>query len=524
MFPQPNQQSSGFNPYNTAPAANIASAIGSSIANAKPATFGAPTPTPLTAPQQGINFNAIQSGQVNYTPTPAAPSGFKIAVPATIPQKALSSPSSGTVAQIHSAYSQAQQYNALQGAGTVPNYNPNAPIQSAALDAGAPATTAPAAPTPPPNPYAEYAKQLASASQYSPEYLSALERLQAAKQQDMQLQANLLNGNVTGDTLGFAQGTTARAQSYNALNENAAANSLQVQELMRQGNIAGAKALVDAYAPQSVSPGSSLVSPANGGTVFGGSGAYSDYQAQQTYFNLAQTYPDASIPAYNPQLSAQQNLQVAQQAAQQSPSFQSRSTIPVTLPGGGYALVNKNQVAGYRPDGTAIIVSPAQAAQAQGSQQAIASLTKDRADTQAAINAADSNFPLLLQAVKSAGLNTNAPLVNEINQKIANKTSQSAAMAQLNTLIPSLQTEYSRIIARGGSVDDKTRSSAQAIVNGTYTFNQLQAVYNTVKAEGANVVAGYDKEIQSQTNSLNALYNTGSASNSTGNTVGWGDL
>ena len=100
-------------------------------------------------------------------------------------------------------------------------------------------------------------------------------------------------------------------------------------------------------------------------------------------------------------------------------------------------------------------------------------------------------------------------------------------MAQLNTLVPSLQTEYSRIIARGGSVDDKTRNSAQAIVNGTYTFNQLQAVYNTVKQEGANVIAGYDKEIQAQTNTLQQLYNTGGSTSSgasSGSTVSWDSL
>lgn len=522
MFQQPQNQ--GFN-FNSAGLANAASSVGSGVASAfnsagagltKPGGFGAgitQTPNPIT----GINYNL---------PQPQITSGFKIAVPNAIPSTALTgNTTSSNIQKARSQYEAAQQY--APQPYSAPGANQNAPAQTSAFDnapAGTPVTQTPTQPAPQSNPYADYAKQLANASQYSPEYLDALQHVQAAKQQDMQLKANLLNGNVTGDTLGFAQGETARAQSYNALNENAANNALKVQELIRQGNIDGAKALVDAYSPQSVSPGSSLVSPATGNAVYGGAGAYSDYQAQQTYFNLAQNYPDAQIPAYNPQLSAQQNLQVAQQAAQQSPSFQSRSTIPVTLPGGGYALVNKNQVAGYRPDGTAIIVSPAQAAQAQGAQQAVAQLTKDKADTQAAINTADSNFPLLLQAVESAGLNTNAPLINEINQKIANKTSQSAALAALNTLVPSLQTEYSRIIARGGAVDDKTRSSAQAIINGNYTFKQLQAVYSTVQKEGANVISGYDKEIQSQTNALNSLYNTGSSSGSSGSTVSWDSL
>lgn len=371
--------------------------------------------------------------------------------------------------------------------------------------------------------YADYVNGLAQASQYSPQYLQALQAVQAAQAKDSELKTNFYTGNnLPGATLDYAAGATARAQQLNNQSLLAGQQGLQVQELMRQGNIAAAGALVDAYQPVNVSPGTSLVNPVDGQQTYNGTGGYVGMQAIQTYNNLQQNFPDAQIPAYDQNKTPEQNLQIAQQLSSQAPSFQSRSTIPVTLPGGGYALVNKNQVAGYNSDGTAIIVSPGQAAQADAAKSSINKLTNDRSQLQSAITAADSNFPILLNIANAAGVNNNAPVINELKQKVLNKTSQSQALAALNTLVPSLQAEYSRIIARGGTVDDNTRKSAQAIINGTYSLGQLQAVYAVVQREGANVLKGYDNEINRLTGSLNDIYKNPSkpGSTTTGTTNG----
>lgn len=337
--------------------------------------------------------------------------------------------------------------------------------------------------------YADYVNGLAQAQQYSPEYVAALQASQAADAKQAELTSNFYTGGggLPGDTLDYAQGATAKAQALNSLNQLQAKQGLDIQTLLRQGNIAAAQALVQGTAPQSVSPGSSLVTPTDGTQVYSGLGGYQAVQGIQTVNNLAQTYPDAGIQPTD-------TLQTAQQKASQAPSFASRQLVQVTLPGGGIEFVNKNQMQ-TNPDGSFSIVSSGQATTQNAASTAIKQLTQQKADTVAAIATADQNFPLLLDAAKAAGVNNSAPLFNQLQQAFARKAINSASLAALNTLIPSIQTEYSRIIARGGTVDDNTRKNAAAIVDGTYSLKQLQAVYNTLKAESSNVIAGYDTSI-----------------------------
>lgn len=358
--------------------------------------------------------------------------------------------------------------------------------------------------------YADYVQNLYAAQQYSPGYLAALEASQAADAKQAELGANFYTGNnLPGDTLDYAQGATAKAQELNSLKQLQAKQGLNNQELIRQGNIAGAKALVDASAPSSVSPGSSLVSPLTGQTTYGGTQAYTDLQAQQTYSNLQQTYPDASIPPYDTSVSPQQNLQNAQSAAAQAPSFQSKNIIPVTLPGGGYGLVNKNQVAGYRSDGTAIVISPAQASQAEGYQASIKTLTDQAAQIQSASSAADSNFSLLLQTMKQGGINDySSPLLNQVQQKINSRVLGTGAQASVNALVASLSATYSQILGRGYAPTESVKKEAGQLINGTYSYSTLANLYQTLKQESNNVLNGINQQKTQSVSSLNSLYNT----------------
>lgn len=342
--------------------------------------------------------------------------------------------------------------------------------------------------------YADYVQGLAQANQYSPEYLKAYQNVQNLQTAQAELKGNLATGNVPGDTQGFAEGFTNR-QLMGAGAQEAFANvALQAQALARQGDIAGAKALVDAYGPQSVSPGSSLVNPVTGESTYSGLGGYQAVQGIQTVNNLAQSFPDAGILPTD-------DLNTATQKAAAAPSFTSKNLVQVTLPGGGIQFVNRNQLQ-TNSDGTYTLVGSGEASTQKAASNAIAELTKAKADTVAAISTADANFPLLLDAAKKAGVNNSVPLVNQLQQAFARKVIDSTALASLNTLVPSLQTEYARIISRGGTVDDNTRNSAKAIVDGTYSLKQLQTVYNTVKREGQNVIKGYDDSIAAQQRSL----------------------
>lgn len=379
--------------------------------------------------------------------------------------------------------------------------------------------------------YADYVNALASAQGYSPDYINALNAAQKAQAQGAEIQSNFYTGNnLPGDTLPYAQGETARANAMNQLQQLSANQALQVQQLIRQGNIDAAKALVDAYAPQSVSPGSSLVSPVTGQTTYGGAGAYSDYQAQQTYFNLAQNFPDANIPSYNPQLSAQQNLQIAQQAAAQSPSFQSRNLVPVQLPGGGYSFVNKNQLI-TGANGQVSIISSGDAAQADAYKTAIGNLQNQQSQIQSQISTVDNNFPLLLNIVQKYGINQNLPLMNQF-QNMADQQLGQSGITQLNAVATGLKATIAQIVSRGGSVDNQTRNEANALLPTNATFQVLNDLYSVVKAEGNGVINGINSEKQKNIDALNGIYNGassvggGSSSSqstgaSNGGSVGW---
>lgn len=368
--------------------------------------------------------------------------------------------------------------------------------------------------------YADYVNALASAEQYSPDYVNALKAQQAAQTQGAQIQSNFYTGApALGDTVDYAQGETAKALQLNSLSQLSATQQMDVQTLIRNGNIAAATALVQAAQPTSVAPGSSLVSPVTGQTTFSGLGGYTGVQAVQTYNNLQQNYPDAQIPAYDSTKTPEANLQIAQSLASSSPSFQSKSTIPVTLPGGGYALVNKNQVAGYNSDGTAIIVSPAVAAQAQAAQTTISTLNSQGAEISSSINTVDNNFPLLLGIVQKYGLNTSVPLYNQFSQMADQQLGQTG-ITQLNAVATGLKATISQIVARGGSVTNQARNEADNLLPTNVTLPVLQDLYAVVKAEGQGVVDGINTEKQKQVDSLNSLYSTSSAGGTPASTTG----
>lgn len=345
------------------------------------------------------------------------------------------------------------------------------------------------------NSYLDSVNKLAEAQRYSPDYITALRATQQIAQRDAQIRADLLTGNMGGDTQGFAEGMAGRQQTFNALQGIGAQNALQTQELMRQGNIAGAKAVADAYAPQSVAPGSSLVSPASGDVAFGGVSAYSDYQAQQTYFNLAQSFPDANIPAYNPALSAQQNMQIAQQAAAQSPSFQSRNLMQVTDPSGAIYFVNKNQLQ-TNPDGSYTFMGGAQAAQSGADRASLLDQQKYVDTVQRALNTADANFKMLTEIVQKAGINNNSPIINQLQNKLKSRVIGDQDIAAFNSLITSVRQEYAQVLARGGEVTQGVRDEAGVLIPSDISLAALKKVEETIKAEGQNIVTESQKQVQ----------------------------
>lgn len=370
--------------------------------------------------------------------------------------------------------------------------------------------------------YEKAIQQLSSASQYSPDYLNDYQKVQTLEAQQNALKGNLATGNVPGDTEGYAEGFTNRALMGASAQEGIANAELQTQALSRTGNIAAAQALVEGEKPQSVSPGSSLVSPTNGQATYGGAGAYSDYQAQQTYFNLAQNFPDAQIPAYDPSVSAQQNLQNAQALASKSPSFQSRNLVQVQLPGGGISFVNRNQIV-TGPDGSYTVISPSQATNAAAASKAISTIQGNMANISSALTGADSNFPLLLSIMQKAGINDfGAPLANQLQQAVNKKAIGSGDFASYNALVASLQATYAQVLSRGYQPTESTRSEATNLVNGNLSYSALKDLYGTLSTEGKNVLGGYQDTLSTYQRQLNSIYSSPSQIGSSGSSYSSG--
>lgn len=362
--------------------------------------------------------------------------------------------------------------------------------------------------------YADYVNGLSQASQYSPEYVSAVQAQLAANQKEL---SDNVQGQYLGDTTGFAQGATARMNLQDELSKNAASNTLQVQELIRQGNIAAATALVNGTKPESVSPGASLINPASGAVTYGGAGAYSDYQAQQTYFNLAQNFPDAQIPSYNPSLSAQQNLQVAQQAAASAPSFQSRNLMQVTDAAGGIHFVNKNQLQ-TNPDGSYTYISPTTSA---GNKADAASLTTQQsyADTiTRSLNTADTSFQQILGLMGKAKINdAQSPILNQLNNQFKAGVIGNGDVVAFQSAIADLRAEYSQVLAKGGVRSVETDNAAKGLIPDTLSLNDLRKVQQQISTQGAIAVKSANDQIAAIKGRINTSPTGSGASVNVGN-------
>lgn len=348
--------------------------------------------------------------------------------------------------------------------------------------------------------YSDYVNALSHAQGYSPDYISALQNQYQAQGAGAALNLNAANINsrlatgqgFTGFTTGQAQTQTGIEQAQNSLNQGvnqiaqlSANQALNTQALSRTGNIAAAQTQLQ-YSPVGMA----------------GQNALNQYNSLQTQF------PDAKIPSYNASLSPAENQQIAQEAAAQSPSFQARNLVQISLPGGGVSFINKNQIATNPATGQTSIISPANAAQAEGYQKSISDLTSQASNIGSSIATADNNFPLLLTQLKGAGINDfGSPLANQIERNTTAKVNGS--QASFNALVQSLQTTYSAILSRGGSVTNETRDEANRLVNGSLSYNDMQKLYKTLKQESTGVLKGIEDTKQQQIQGLNTIYGQG---------------
>lgn len=338
--------------------------------------------------------------------------------------------------------------------------------------------------------YMDYVNGLAQAQGYSPEYIQALQQQQQAQMQGQQLglnsaalNSNLYTGNnLPGDTLNYAQGATAKAQAQNTLQQ--AQNSVQqlsanqqmeVQALVRSGNIAAAQALVQAYQPVSVSPGTSLVSPVNGQQTYSGVGGLVGVNSINSVNTLGNQYPDAGILPTD-------SLEVARQKVSAAPSFQ-----------------------GSTPTGKADIES-------LSTQQSYLDTTTRAYQT------ATSNLGTLQTFMQQSGLNdSNVPIINQIQNKVKGKLLDPGVVAAFTSSLEGLRAEYAQVLSRGGSVTDTERKTANALIPDDLNPQQLRTVTNQLSIEGQNAV----NESQHQVDTIKGRLYGQTQQSSTSTSGGW---
>lgn len=278
-----------------------------------------------------------------------------------------------------------------------------------------------------------------------------------------------------GDAMAASRGTEAAfAPGISSINTQIQAGNDAATKFGTLANLG-----ISLTKPQEVAPGSSLVTP-QGQQVYDGTEGLIKKQSIDTVFNLAQTYPDAGILPTD-------SLQIAQQKAARTPRYQAQSTKIVFDPVTGQ-YITPGAGGGFDVSGD---VNRKAIGAAQTEQQT--SLSNIRT----AIGAADSNFQLLLDTAKRAGINSaSSPVANALVNAVQAGYIGNGELNQYYAGLNTLRTEYALVLARGGQVTDATRKHAEELIPDNISLANLQKVYQYIKTEGANVLAEREKEVQ----------------------------
>lgn len=352
--------------------------------------------------------------------------------------------------------------------------------------------------------YQDFVNGLAQAQGYSPDYLSALGGQYAAQTQGAQLGLNsaALNSNyytgnnLPGDTLNYAQGATAKAQAQNTLGQAqnsiqqlAANQALNTQQLARTGNIAAAQTQLQ-YNPASVS----------------------SQNAIGQYNSLQQQYPNASIPEYNNSLSPALNQQIAQELVANSPAYRAQFQSQYQTAAGGTGIYNKLDTAGLQQnnDGTLSLVSDAASALGKGQAASVQSNIDTYNKLAPAYKAANDDFSYITNFMQQAGINqADVPVVNQIQNAINSKALNPGATAAFKSAIQSLRSNYANLLAaRTGSVAGVNDEATQLIPD-NLTIKQLGQVQDALNANGQNILNATQAQIQQGLSGLQGNANFG---------------
>lgn len=257
------------------------------------------------------------------------------------------------------------------------------------------------------------------------------------------------------------QGRDQAVQLANAQTDAALAASVQ-NALTAQGQEISALGTAAGYAqPVQIAPGSTLSSPLTGETVAGGLGGYANYQTAEQVMSLIRQYPDAGY-VYDQTKTPQENLQAFQSGAlQSSPTYQ-KST---------YGVPGAQTIAG--------------AATTQAAQQGYNQSYQLYQDMNTQLTNADGQAELLLQAVKSSGINaSDARFANKTINEIRRQLS-SADLQVFDSALKATQAAYGNLlVAGGGTIPSESTAAYNIILNPNASLSAFEAAINQLKREG----------------------------------------
>jgi hypothetical protein len=130
------------------------------------------------------------------------------------------------------------------------------------------------------------------------------------------------------------------------------------------------------------------------------------------------------------------------------------------------------------------------------------------------INTVDDNLKLLQDAANKVNSN-NSPLINEWGNLAKSKVIGSGDLASYRAAIQTVRSEYSQILARGGTVTDSVRGEAAQLIPDNITKDQLNRVLDTLKAEGENVRTNAQKQVDDLQNQINGILTPKSSASGT---------
>lgn len=383
------------------------------------------------------------------------------------------------------------------------------------------------------NSYADLVNGVSQAQGYNQNYIGALQSQYGAQTQGAQLGLNQaqygmnsanINANyatgigTTGLTGSQAQTLTGQEQALNAqgqagntlaqagnsIQQLAANQALNTQQLARTGAISAAQTQLQ-YSPEGIS----------------GQNALNQVNA------LQQAHPDAGIIPYaSSGMSPEEYQQYAMNQVAHAPSFQAQYQTQYSTPGGGTGIYNKLNVGGLpqNQDGTISLVNAGQAALGGANASALTTQVQNYNNVQTSFNTANKTLGTMIQFMQQNGINDNSlPILNQLNNKVKAGLLQPGVIAAYQADIAELDTNYSTILARGGSVAG-TNDAAAKLINPDLKPADLQQVLGQLTQNGKNALdaaGGQISQLTGQLGGQSSGYSGGSTQNSSS---GWGSL